>query len=79
MIGDALVYLGGRTPTEYAYALRDLTPRDITLVGLPGTGVGRGSGYLGERLTAEGRNFLKAVTQDRIGAYLADHPKLVDR
>ncbi|MDY7088245.1 MAG: LCP family protein [Actinomycetota bacterium] len=78
-LGDTLVYLGGREPVEYAYALRDLSPEKITRVSLPGNGVGRGSGYLGEQLTAEGRGFLKAVAQDKAAAYLASHPKLVDK
>ncbi len=78
-LGDTLVYLGGRKPVEYAYALRDLAPAKITRVSLPGSGVGRGSGYLGEQLTAEGKGFLKAVADDKAAAYLAGHPKLVDK
>ena len=78
-LGKTLVYLGGRTPLEYAYALRDLAPAGITLVGLPGNGVGSGSGYKGEQLTAEGKGFLKAVANKQIAAYLAKHPKLVNK
>jgi LCP family protein required for cell wall assembly len=78
-LGDALVYLGGRTPIEYAYALRDLTPAGITRVSLPGGGVGRGGGYLGEQLTSESRAFLKAVANKKVAPYLAKHPKLVDK
>ncbi len=29
-LGDSLVYVGGRTPFEYAYALRNLDPAKIT-------------------------------------------------
>ncbi|MFD0518301.1 LCP family protein [Paractinoplanes durhamensis] len=78
-LGNTLVYVGGRTPLEYAYALRDLAPSKITLVGLPGNGVGGGSGYLGEALTAEGKGFLTAVAKGQIPAYLAKHPKLVNK
>lgn len=78
-LGDTFVYLGGRKPVEYAYALRGLSPENITRVSLPGNGVGRGSGYVGEQLTAEGRGFLKAVAQGKAAAYLASHPKLVDK
>ena len=78
-LGQALVYLGGRTPMEYAYALRELTPAEITLVGLPGGGVGSGSNYKGEQLTAESKGFLKAVAAKKIAAYLAKHPKLVNK
>ena len=77
-LGDSLVYVGGRKPLEYAYALRDLTPANITLVGLPGDGVGSGGSYLGEQLTAEGKGFFKAVTSGQAGQYLAKHPKLIN-
>lgn len=75
--GDTLVYVGGRTPIEYAYALRDLDK--ITMVGLPGEGIGSGGGYAGEQLKTEGRDFLKALAKGNHAAYLAAHPKLVDR
>ncbi len=78
-LGDTFVYLGGRTPLEYAYALRNLTPDKITRVSLPGRGVGSGGDYLGEQLTAEGKGFIKAVAQGKAAAYLAAHPKLVDK
>lgn len=78
-LGEALVYLGGRTPLEYAYALRNLSPAEITLVGLPGSGVGAGSAYKGEALTAESKGFLSAVAAKKIPAYLAAHPKLVNK
>ncbi|WP_328465111.1 LCP family protein [Actinoplanes sp. NBC_00393] len=78
-LGKSLVYVGGRTPFEYAYALRDLSPADITMVSLPGGGIGRGGGYLGEQLKAEGKGFLKALVKNQHAAYLAQHPKLVDK
>ncbi|GAA0533992.1 hypothetical protein GCM10010172_13740 [Paractinoplanes ferrugineus] len=78
-LGATLVYVGGRSTLEYAYALRDLSPAGITLVGLPGSGVGGGSGYLGEQLKEEGRGFLKAVASGQIAPYLAKHPKLVNK
>ena len=77
-LGETLVYVGGRQPLEYAYALRDLTPANITLVGLPGSGVGSGGSYLGEQLTAEGKGFFKAVTTGQIKQYLSKHPKLIN-
>jgi LCP family protein required for cell wall assembly len=78
-LGETLVYLGGRTPLEYAYALRNLEPAAITRVSLPGGGVGRGGGYLGEQLTSEGKGFLRALAAGDHKAYLAKHPKLVDK
>ncbi|WP_433793391.1 LCP family protein [Actinoplanes sp. CA-252034] len=78
-LGTSLVYVGGRTPFEYAYALRDLTPDKITTVDLPGEGVGSGGGYLGEQLKDEGRGFIKAIAKGNHRQYLAGHPKLVDK
>jgi LCP family protein required for cell wall assembly len=78
-LGDTFVYVGGRKPLEYAYALRNLTADGITMVGLPGAGVGRGSGYLGEQLKAEGKAFLAAVAHDDVAAFLAKHPKLINK
>jgi len=78
-LGRTLVYVGGRKPLEYAYALRDLTPARITLVGLPGDGVGSGGNYRGEQLTSEGKGFLTAVANGKIAPYLAKHPKLVNK
>ncbi|WIM97205.1 LCP family protein [Actinoplanes oblitus] len=78
-LGRTLVTVGGRRPVEYAYALRDLRPAGITMVQLDGSGVGSGSGYLGEQLNAEARGFLKAVATGKIAAYLKAHPKLVNK
>jgi LCP family protein required for cell wall assembly len=78
-LGDTLVFSGKRTPIEYAYALRDLTPSKLTLVGLPGGAVYSGGGYIGEQLTATGRGFLRAVANGDPAAYLAKHPELVNK
>jgi LCP family protein required for cell wall assembly len=78
-LGESLVYVGGRTPFEYAYALRDLDASKITTVSLPGEGVGSGGGYLGEQLKAEGRGVVQAVAKGNHIAYLRSHPKLVDK
>ena len=75
-LGQTLVDVGGRSPLEFAYALRHLTPATITLVTLTGDGVGVGGSYAGEQLTAESKAFLKAVAQDKIAPFLAAHPKL---
>jgi LCP family protein required for cell wall assembly len=78
-LGTTLVYLGGRTPLEYAYALRNLTPAKLTLVGLPGTSISSGGGYIGEELLKPGRDFLKAVAAGDPATYLATHPELVNK
>jgi LCP family protein required for cell wall assembly len=78
-LGKTLVYVGGRTPIEYAYALRNLDPAKLTLVQLPGASVSSGGGYIGEQLTSVGKGFLKAVTKDEAAAYLTAHPTLVNK
>jgi polyisoprenyl-teichoic acid--peptidoglycan teichoic acid transferase len=78
-LGKSLVTFGGRLPVEYAYALRDLTAAGITSVQLDGSGVGSGSGYLGEQLNSEARGFLTAVAGGKIAAYLKAHPKMVNK
>jgi polyisoprenyl-teichoic acid--peptidoglycan teichoic acid transferase len=78
-LGDTLVYLGGRRPVEYAYALRNLKPESLTMVGLPGDGVSSGGRYLGEQLTPVGRGFLTAVAEGDPAAYLTAHPELINK
>jgi anionic cell wall polymer biosynthesis LytR-Cps2A-Psr (LCP) family protein len=78
-LGETLVYLGGRTPLEYAYALRNLTPAKLTLVGLPGDSVSGGGGYLGEELQKPGTDFLAAVATGDPAAYLKAHPELINK
>ena len=75
-LGEALVDVGGRSPLEYAYALRNLTPASITQVNPAGGGVSVGGAYAGEQLNSESKAFLKAVAQDKIAAFLTAHPKL---
>jgi anionic cell wall polymer biosynthesis LytR-Cps2A-Psr (LCP) family protein len=78
-LGDTFRYVGGRSPIEYAYALRNLPPADLTLVGLPGDSIISGGRYIGEQLTPTGKGFLKAVARDEPAAYLAKHPSMVNK
>jgi polyisoprenyl-teichoic acid--peptidoglycan teichoic acid transferase len=77
-LGDTLVYLGGRTPFEYAYALRNLRPEKLTLVDLPGASIFNG-GYIGEQLQPAGKGFLRAVASGDPAAYLRTHPQLINK
>ncbi|MEV4638202.1 LCP family protein [Actinoplanes sp. NPDC049548] len=77
-LGDTLVFSGERTPLEYAYALRELRPSQLTSVSLPGRSVFNG-GYIGEQLDASGRAFLKAVATGDPASYLAKHPDLISK
>jgi polyisoprenyl-teichoic acid--peptidoglycan teichoic acid transferase len=80
VLGDTLIFDGrGRSPIDYAYALRRLRADTLTLVGLPGSGVGGGGSYQGEALTAVGRGFITALRTGRADAYLRANPSLVVR
>ncbi|PZF95601.1 LCP family protein [Micromonospora deserti] len=75
-LGDTLVYAGGPRIVDIAYALGGLPADRLVLVGLPGSGVGRGTAYRGEQLKAVGREFLTELRAGRADAYLAAHPEL---
>jgi LCP family protein required for cell wall assembly len=78
-LGKTLIFDGrGRKATEYAYALRNLRPSTMVLVGLPGHGVGRGSGYRGEQLDSVAKTYFAAVRSDTVDAFVRAHPKLVN-
>ncbi|MGC4809665.1 LCP family protein [Micromonospora sp. DT228] len=78
-LGDTLVYVGGRRIVDIAYAVSGVPENRFTLVGLPGSGVGKGSAYRGEQLTTVGRKFISELRAGRADAYLAANPTLVVR
>jgi LCP family protein required for cell wall assembly len=79
-LGDTLVFDGrGRTPIDYAYALRRLRAETLTLVSLPGGSVGGGGSYRGEALRPVGRQFIAELRAGRADAYLRANPSLVVR
>lgn len=76
-LGELLVYQGAKTPIEYAYALRALTPESLTLVGLPGGSVtSSGGAYLGEEVRKVGRDYLRAVSRNQAAQFLSRHREL---
>ncbi|MEU1843497.1 LCP family protein [Micromonospora sediminicola] len=76
-LGRTLVYVGGgRKLVDFAYALGGLPAERLTLVALPGAGVGSGGAYRGEQLRPLGREFLTALRGGRAEAFLAAHPTL---
>jgi LCP family protein required for cell wall assembly len=79
-LDDALTFQGnGREIIEFGYALSRLRPEAITLVDLPGAGIGTGSAYRGEQLTSTSRRFIAELRAGRAEEFLAEHPKLVIR
>ncbi|MEH1169143.1 LCP family protein [Micromonospora sp. CPCC 205539] len=76
-LGDTLVYTGGgKRIIDFAYALGGLPADKFVLVGLPGSGVGKGSAYQGEQLTSVGKKFITELRAGRADAYLAANPTL---
>jgi LCP family protein required for cell wall assembly len=76
-LGQTLIFDGrGRKPSEFMYALRNLTPAKVGLVGLPGEGVSSGGSYLGERLLPIEAPFFDALRADALPAFLAANPSL---
>jgi LCP family protein required for cell wall assembly len=78
-LGKTLTFDGrGRKITEFAYALRNLKPSSMVLVGLPGHGVGSGGGYRGEQLAQVAKSYFAAVRADTVDAFVRANPKLVN-
>ncbi|MEU7823349.1 LCP family protein [Catellatospora sp. NPDC049133] len=78
-LGETFTFDGrGRKPSEFAYALRNIRPANLTLVGLPGSGVFSGGAYRGERLDAVQSTYFAALRADKLDAWTKSHPKLVN-
>jgi len=69
----------GRSPIEYAYALRRINGSDLTLVGLPGSGAYSGGSYIGENLGSVRTSYFAAVRNDTVDAFLRSHSNLVNK
>jgi LCP family protein required for cell wall assembly len=70
--------LRGRKIHEYAYALRNLRPEAVTLVGLPGSSVFSGGTYLGEAQAPIHAAYFAAVRADTVEQFLAANPRLIN-
>ena len=68
----------GRQPAEFAYALRNLRPATLTLIGLPGNGAYSGGSYIGENLDGIQATYFAALRQDKLADYVPSHPNLVN-
>ncbi|MGC5021751.1 LCP family protein [Micromonospora sp. DT47] len=75
-LGDTVIYAGGPRIVDLAYALGGLDLGRLTLVALPGAGVGKGRAYKGEQLKPLGREFLTALKAGDAEQFLAAHPTL---
>jgi LCP family protein required for cell wall assembly len=77
--GMITVDLRGRSVQDYVYALRNLRPENLTLVGLPGHGVYTNGQYRGEDLFPIQADYFKALRADTLDTFLAAHPELVNK
>ena len=56
---------------------RNLDVRGMTSIDLPGKPLFEGGVYRGEKFPPGVRGFFAAVAEDRVAAFLVDHPKVV--
>jgi anionic cell wall polymer biosynthesis LytR-Cps2A-Psr (LCP) family protein len=75
--GSLTVAPGNHTVLDWAMELKSLNIDDIVTVNLPGEGIFEGE-YLGERFLPEVDDFFRAVREERVPAFLLDHPKFVN-
>jgi polyisoprenyl-teichoic acid--peptidoglycan teichoic acid transferase len=80
-VGRGVIFDGrGRPPSEFGYALRNLRPENVTLIGLPGTSVYSGGGYIGESLNTSIKNsYFEALRNDQLDTWVHDHANLVNK
>jgi anionic cell wall polymer biosynthesis LytR-Cps2A-Psr (LCP) family protein len=78
-VGDSMIFDGrGNSVIDFAFALRELRPANLTMIGLPGTGVGVGDAYQGEELAPEALELFAALRQGQLDQFLLEHTELVD-
>lgn len=78
-VGDAMIFDGrGNSPIDFAFALRNLRPGALVMIGLPGAGVGVGDNYQGEELLPESLELFTALRQGQLDQFILEHPELVD-
>lgn len=78
-LGEMVIFDGrGRQPSEFVYALRNLKPENLTLVGLPGGSAYSGGSYIGERLSGIQSQYFAALRRDALDEFLRANPKLVN-
>jgi anionic cell wall polymer biosynthesis LytR-Cps2A-Psr (LCP) family protein len=79
-MGRGVIFDGrGRTPSEYGFALRNLRPENVTLVGLPGGSAYSNGGYIGENLNGAIKDsYFAALNADKLAAWVAANPNLLN-
>ncbi|WP_307798642.1 LCP family protein [Actinoplanes flavus] len=76
--GDSLTVVdGGVRLADWLTVARNLDVRGMTSIDLPGKPLFEGGVYRGEKFPPGVRGFFAAVAEDRVAAFLVDHPKVV--
>lgn len=78
--GQSLTFNGrGHSVVDYAFTLRNIRSSSITMVKLPGEGVGTGRNYRGERLLPPAQDFFDAVRTNTVDEFMATHPEMINK
>jgi polyisoprenyl-teichoic acid--peptidoglycan teichoic acid transferase len=78
--GQSLIFNGrGNSVADFAFALRNLRSSSLTLIKLPGEGVGTGNKYKGERFEPVVTEFFAAFSAGTVDDFLAAHPELINK
>ncbi|TWH66268.1 LytR family transcriptional attenuator [Micromonospora olivasterospora] len=73
--GQSLIFNGrGNSVVDFALALKNIRSSNVELIKLPGTSIGAGRAYKGERLLPLAEDFFAALREERLDQFLLEHP-----
>jgi anionic cell wall polymer biosynthesis LytR-Cps2A-Psr (LCP) family protein len=74
--GDALIFDGnGHDVVDWAFAMKNISSENMTLIKLPGRSLFNGSDYQGEGLDDSATEFFTSLGNGQIGTFLFQHPE----
>lgn len=77
-VGDSMIFDGrGNGVVDFAFALRDIRPGAMQMIGLPGDSVGVGSAYQGEQLRPVADEVFAALRLGQLDQFVLEHRDLV--
>ncbi|MFC7278137.1 LCP family protein [Paractinoplanes rhizophilus] len=78
--GKALIFDGnGHSVVDWGFALKNIRANNMTSIKLPGKSLFDGGKYVGEGLDPSAADFFAAVSQDRLPAFLLQHPEYINK
>ncbi|BCJ66752.1 LCP family protein [Polymorphospora rubra] len=78
--GESVIFSGrGNSVVDFGLALRNLRSNSITMMKLPGGGVGTGDNYQGERLEPVAEEFFAALKAGTVDDFVIGHPELINK